>query len=132
MKSNQMRENHWITATPRFGLFTEMFSSRCNCKSNKNISVRFYPSIHSIRNKEKNFCFEIFCPQLKEHFGRPLRLKKCLYGADISGKSWYETLDNFLDFIQAFIQSVTKKRIVVKCDKYSFLCYWLNECLNKI
>ena len=40
--------------------------------------------------------YEIFCPQLKEHFGRPLRLKKCLYGADFSGKSWYETLDDFL------------------------------------
>ena len=39
---------------------------------------------------------ETFCPQVKEHFGRPLRLKKCLYGADFSGKSWYETLDNFL------------------------------------
>ena len=25
-----------------------------------------------------------------------MRLKKCLYGADFSGKSWYETLDNFL------------------------------------
>ena len=37
--------------------------------------------------------FETFCPQLKEHFGRPLRLKKCLYGADFSGKSWYETLE---------------------------------------
>ena len=40
--------------------------------------------------------FEMFCPQLKEHFGRPLRLKKCLYGADFSGKSWYETLDTYL------------------------------------
>ena len=40
--------------------------------------------------------YETFCPQLAEHFGRPLRLKKCLYGADFSGKSWYDTLDNFL------------------------------------
>ena len=40
--------------------------------------------------------FEMFCPQIAEHFGRPLRLKKCLYGTDFSGKSWYDTLDNFL------------------------------------
>ena len=40
--------------------------------------------------------YEMFCPQLAEHFGRPLRLKKCLYGADFSGKSWYDTLYNFL------------------------------------
>ncbi len=31
-----------------------------------------------------------------KHLGRPLRLKKCLYGANFSGKSWYETLDDFL------------------------------------
>ena len=48
--------------------------------------------IFVILNKE----YEMFCPQLAEHFGRPLRLKKCLYGADFSGKSWYDTLDNFL------------------------------------
>ena len=40
--------------------------------------------------------YETFCPRLKEHFGRPLRLKKCLYGAYFSGKFWYETLNNFL------------------------------------
>ena len=40
--------------------------------------------------------YETFCPQLSKHFGRSLRLKKCLYGADFSGKSWYDTLDNFL------------------------------------
>ena len=38
----------------------------------------------------------MFCPQLTEHLGRPLQLKKCLYGADFSGKSWYDTLDTFL------------------------------------
>ena len=38
----------------------------------------------------------MFCPQIAENFGRPLRLKKCLYGADFSGKSWYDTLDNLL------------------------------------
>ena len=32
--------------------------------------------------------YAMFCPHLEEHLGRPLRLKKCLYGADFSGKSW--------------------------------------------
>ena len=36
---------------------------------------------------------EQFCPILKKHFGRPLQLRKCLYGGDFSGKSWYETID---------------------------------------
>jgi len=40
--------------------------------------------------------YEQFCPNLSKHLGRPLRLKKCLYGADFSGKSWYETLDEHL------------------------------------
>ena len=40
--------------------------------------------------------YKIFCPELYEHLGRPLRLKKCLYGADFSGKTWYDTLDEFL------------------------------------
>ena len=38
----------------------------------------------------------MFSPQLAEHFGRPLILKKCIYGADFSGKSWQDTLDNFI------------------------------------
>ena len=40
--------------------------------------------------------YEHFCPKLPRHFGRPLKLKKCLYGADFNDKSWYETLDSFL------------------------------------
>ena len=40
--------------------------------------------------------YEHFCPKLAKHFGRPLKLKKCLYGADFSGKSCYEALDTFL------------------------------------
>ena len=27
--------------------------------------------------------YEMFCPQLAEHFGRPLRLKKCIHDADL-------------------------------------------------
>ena len=49
--------------------------------------------------------YEHFCPKLAEHFGRPLKLRKCLYGADFSGKSWYETLDIFLTQRLKFIRS---------------------------
>ena len=28
--------------------------------------------------------YETFCPKLSKHFGRPLRLKKCLYEADFT------------------------------------------------
>ena len=40
--------------------------------------------------------YATFCPKLKDNIGRPLRLKKFLYGADFSGKKWYKTLDTFL------------------------------------
>ena len=43
-----------------------------------------------------NKVYATFCPKLKDHTGRSLRLKKYLYGADFSGKNWYETLDTFL------------------------------------
>ena len=33
---------------------------------------------------------------MAKHFGRPLKLKKCLYEAEFSGQSWYETVDTFL------------------------------------
>ena len=35
--------------------------------------------------------FSLFCPKLSQHFGR-----KCIHGADFSGKSWSDTLDSFL------------------------------------
>ncbi len=40
--------------------------------------------------------YETFCPRLKEHFDRLLRLRKCLYGIDFIGNFWYETLNDFL------------------------------------
>ena len=40
--------------------------------------------------------YKEFCPELTKHFGRRLRSKKFLYGADFSGKSWYDILDQFL------------------------------------
>ena len=49
--------------------------------------------------------YSTFCPKLSNHIGRPLRLKKCLYGADFSGKNWYETLDTFLTSDLNFIRS---------------------------
>ena len=49
--------------------------------------------------------YKQFCSKLVQHLGRPLRLNKCLYGADFSGKSWYKTLDNFLTTNLGFIRS---------------------------
>ena len=46
-----------------------------------------------------------FCPKLASHFGRPLKLNKCLYEADFSGKSWYETLDSYLINTLHFVRS---------------------------
>ena len=49
--------------------------------------------------------YEQFCPIFKKHFGRPLRLRKCLYGGYFGGKCWYETLDQFLTKDLGFIRS---------------------------
>ena len=49
--------------------------------------------------------YEHFCPILKKYFGRLLRLRKCLYVGDFSGKSWYETLDQFLTKDLGFTRS---------------------------
>ena len=38
----------------------------------------------------------ISAPNWQNIFERPLKLKKCLHGADFSRKSWYETLDTFV------------------------------------
>ncbi len=80
----------------------KMLYGRCNCKQRCHISTGFHSSIYPIKYQKENICilldqgYETFCPRLKEHFGRPLRLRKCLYGADFSGKIWYETLNHFL------------------------------------
>ena len=49
--------------------------------------------------------YEQFCPKLAKHFRRPLRLIKGLYGADFSGKKWYETLDEILTKTLGFQRS---------------------------
>ena len=49
--------------------------------------------------------YENFCPKLAGHLGIPLPLKKCLYGADFSGKRWYDTLDTFLTNNLNFVRS---------------------------
>ena len=54
----------------------------------------------------------MFCPELEPHLGRPLKLEKCLYDADFSGKSWYDTLDEFLTNDLKF------KRSMVECCLY--------------
>ena len=60
--------------------------------------------------------YETFCPHLTEYLGRPLRLRKCLYGADFSGKSWYETLDEFLQGSLNFIRSRVEGCLYVYWD----------------
>ena len=52
--------------------------------------------------------YKMFCPELSEHLGRPLRLKKCLYGADFSGKTWYDTLDEHLCKEMGFTRSMVE------------------------
>ena len=46
-----------------------------------------------------------FCPKLSQRVERPLRLNKCLYGADFSSKSWYDILDSFLTNKLSFLRS---------------------------
>ena len=75
--------------------------------------------------------YKTFCPKLSEHFGRPLRLKKCLYGADFSGKSWYETLDHFLTHNLKFIRSRVEGCLYVlrKGDNWIKLINYVNDAL---
>ena len=49
--------------------------------------------------------YEKFRTKLSGHLGRPLLLKKCLYGADFSGKRWYDTLGTFLTNNLNFMRS---------------------------
>ena len=52
--------------------------------------------------------YKMFCPEMEPHLGRPLKLEKCLYGANFSGKSWYDTLDEFLVKDLQFIRSMVE------------------------
>ena len=49
-----------------------------------------------------NHCVHLIYLSWAQHFGRPLRLHKCIYEADFGGKSWSDTsnmyLINNLDF----------------------------------
>ena len=69
--------------------------------------------------------------KLSEHFGRPLKLKKCLYGADFSGKSWYETLDHFLTHNLKFIRSRVEGCLYVlgKGDNWIKLINYVDDAL---
>ena len=54
-----------------------------------------------------------------------MRLKKCLYGADFSGKSWNETLDNFLQKDLGFHRSRVEACLYI----YQKDSYWLDDAL---
>ena len=49
--------------------------------------------------------FSHLCPKFSQHFGRPFRINKCIYGADFSGKSWHDTLDSFWTNKLSFLRS---------------------------
>ena len=49
--------------------------------------------------------YEEFYPNHKGNFGRPLRLKRCLYSGDFNGKIWYDKLDIFLTLKLGFTKS---------------------------
>ena len=57
--------------------------------------------------------YKSFCPKLSGHLGRQLLLKKCLYGADFSGKIWYDTLDTFLTNNLNFVRSRVEECLYV-------------------
>ena len=75
--------------------------------------------------------YEQFCPMLKKHFGRPLRLRKCLYGGDFSGKSWYETLDQFLTKDLGFTRSRVEGCLYIERDntKWIKMINYVNDAL---
>ena len=72
--------------------------------------------------------YEQFCPNIKKHLDRPLRLKKCLHGAGFSGKSWYETLDEFLTKELKFTKS--KLRMIIE-NMYEcmYVCMYVHICV---
>ena len=75
--------------------------------------------------------YEAFCLELSRHFGRPLRLKKCLHGTDFSGKSWYETLDHFLTHNLKCIRSRVEGCLYVlrKGDHWIKLINYVDDAL---
>ena len=65
--------------------------------------------------------YENFYPKLVEHFGRPLLLKKSVYGDDFSGKRWHGILDTFLTNDVPYVGmkiKQTKEYITLDQDQY--------------
>ena len=88
---------------------------------------------------DKNY--ENFCPKLAGHLGRPLLLQKRLYGADFSGKRWYDTLDtsltNNLNFVKSRVEGCPyiprKGDYWIKLIKFvdDTLCYSNNDSFRE-
>ena len=72
-----------------------------------------------------------FCPKLAGHFSRPLKLNKCLYGADFSGKSRYETLDSYLVQTLKFTRSRVDGCLYIlrEGDKWLKLINYVDDAL---
>ena len=62
--------------------------------------------------KLPHFYGELF-PEYKKYCGCPLRLEKALYGTSVSGKYWYEELDEFLQ-AYGFVPSPSSPSMYVK------------------
>ncbi len=76
--------------------------------------------------------YATFCPKLSNHIGCPLRLKKCLYGADFSGKNWYEILDTFLTSDLQFIRSRVEGCLYIywEGDSWIKMINYVDNALN--
>ena len=78
---------------PDFLKTPKMFGSWCRWNRVYVYQLDFIQAFIQSEAKTRMFLifdkeYGYFCPKLAGYFGRPLKLKKCLYGADFSGKSW--------------------------------------------
>ena len=64
-------------------------------------------------------------PKYKEYFGRPLKLKKSMYGQNVSGKNWYDELHQYLTSV-GFIPSPSCPSMYVRRNKDGSMIKLLN------
>jgi hypothetical protein len=64
-------------------------------------------------------------PEFNKYFGRPLRLLKSMYGMTLSGKYWYQELQEYL-LGQGFVQSTTIPCLFYKIYEDGSVIFLLN------
>ena len=64
-------------------------------------------------------------PKYKEYFGRPLKLKKSMYGQNVSGKNWYDELHQYLTSV-GFIPSPSCPSMYIRRNKDGSMIKLLN------